>query len=67
MNLESRVSKLERATGANDIVHIIFANDGETMEQAWTRTNPGNSLPPENERLLVCMWIGSDEQGSDNV
>ena len=59
MSVKARIERLERETGADGVIHFIWDNDGETREQAWSRMNPAEPYPADDEeRLVFIMWRG---------
>lgn len=59
LDLDRRLRRLERPAGAHAGYEVIFVAEGETLEGAWSRQNPGAPLP--TTPVVVLHWEGSQE------
>lgn len=51
MNIGNRLDRLEDAAGVGKkCVSVLVVNHGESVEQAWRRTNPGAVYPTDDEK-----------------
>ena len=58
-DLFRRLRRLERPAGRDAGYEVIFVAEGETLEGAWSRQNPGAPLP--TVPVVVLHWEGSQE------
>lgn len=62
MNLENRVSKLEQKLAPAGKTYTVYAEDGETVDQATTRA--GIDARPED--LVICISYVSPDEAKAN-
>lgn len=55
LDLDRRLRKLERPAGRDAGYEVIFVAEGETLEGAWSRQNPGEPLP--TVPVVTVGWL----------